>query len=225
MNFLDLVRRLQSECGVSGSPLAGVSTASGELVKLINWVSAAWLDIQSMETEWQFMRQSFSFNTTIQKFSYTPAQAGITSFANWKRDSMRVYLTSAGAGGETYLPWIPYDSWRDSYQFGARRTTYSRPIEHSIDPVKNLVLGATPDAIYTINGEYFSQPVLLGLDTDIPVIDTQFHMMIVYWAMEHYGYNEVAEEKLTEARLFGGPLLSRLRFRYLPEITIGGALA
>lgn len=224
MNFLAMVRRLQLECGVSGNPLAGVSTASGELVKLVNWVSDAWLDIQSLEDEWQFMRAQFSFQTAAQKFKYTPAEAGISSFANWKRDSMRIYLTSSGVGGETHLPWIDYDTWRDSYQFGTRRTTYNRPIVHSIDPVKNLVLGGTPDGVYTVNGEYFTQPVTLVADADIPAIDTQYHMAIVYWAMEHYGFNEVAEEKLSEAKRFGGPLLARLRTRYLPEITLGGAL-
>ena len=39
------------------------------------------------------------------------------------------------------LPYIPYDSWRDTYQFGAIRTAYSRPVEFSIAPDRAICLG------------------------------------------------------------------------------------
>jgi hypothetical protein len=225
MNLLQLVQRLQSECSVSGNPLASIASATGETIRLVNWTRSAWLDIQSMEEQWEFMRQPFSFPLVAQKYSYTPGDANIMQFASWKQDSLRIYQGTTDARGETALGAMRYDDWRDLYQFGANRTNYSRPVAFAVSPEKNLVFGATPDAIYTVNGEYYTQPVDLVADLDVPNIPTQYHMLIVYRAMEHYGYHEVAAEALQRAAKMGGALLSRLRTHTLQPMTFGRALA
>ena len=228
MNYLALVNRAKRECGVVGSDLTTLATQSTEINRLAAWVNTAWMDVQESHDDWFYLRSTLAFASTALQFSYTAAQMGIAAspgLGNFKRDSMRIYSPSLGLSNEMVLPFVPYDDFLQLYQFGTMRTTYTRPVVFSIDPQRNFVLGATPDAIYNVNGEFYVAPSELVADTDTPVLTTRYHMLIVYGAMMHYGQYESAREVYQRGKMEFDKMMSRLNGDQLPDMTFGPSLA
>jgi len=233
MNLIQLVQMVKQEAGVSGAAPASVLNQVDEINRLVGWINAAWLDLQSMHADWAWMRSSFSFNTVAQQGSYTPVQAGavlaatptVSNLGNWKRDSLRKYLVANGTAGEMILPFLEYDTFRDMYLFGSMRTNYSTPAVFSVDPQKNIVLGNSPNDIYAINGEYYSLPTTLVLDTDVPSMPAQFHTAIVWKAIVHYGMYEAASEVVSRGEAEYKKLKLRIEADQLPTIIFGAPLA
>lgn len=95
MDFLTLVNTLKIETGASGTDLVTVANQTGESRRLVNWINAAWMDIQGQNTDWQWMRQTVTFVTVTGQPTYSIAQIGLTDFGNWKRDTFRNYANPA----------------------------------------------------------------------------------------------------------------------------------
>jgi hypothetical protein len=186
MTFLELVNRLALECGVSGPELTDVTGQTGEAQRLVTWVNAAWTDIQNTHQDWDWMRTSASFTTVNGRAEY-PLGAGagtagvsVATFNRWARDTARNYLTSIGTDDEIFMDWIPYDAWRNTYQYGAIRDTVTRPVQFSISPDKGICLGPSPLVGYTITCDYFTAPTDLEVNADAPTMPAQWQMAIVY---------------------------------------------
>lgn len=232
MNYLALTQRLWLEAGASGTS-PGPSTVieqTGEYNRLVTWVNAAWQDIQTAHTDWDWMRSSASFATVAGSTIYTlgsgAGTVGVTAatFGAWARHTGRVYLTSAGVVDEQLLDYIPYEVWRDSYLIGSLRSTNERPTVVAISPAKGLALPPTL-AGYTVTMDYFTAPVDLALDADIPAMPAQFHMAIVWRALMMYGAYEAASEVYDRGELEFGKLMRRMTADRLPEMVLAGALA
>jgi len=230
MNYLALVNRARRECGVASSPLATLSGLSTEDSRVATWVAEAWRDLQLHRSDWQWMRKEFAFNTVAADATYTPTEAGATDMADWKRDSFRAYLTATGYADEQVLPFMEWDTFRAMFGFGAQRTQQARPVVFTIKPDRSLQLGPLPDAIYTINGEYYRTLTELTLTTDDPSavgndLPERWHMLIVWMACRSYASYEAASEVLQRAEVETRRLLQRLEFEQLPTLTSGAPLA
>lgn len=92
MTFLQLFQRLKMECGASGTTPTTALAQTGEYARLVAWVNTAWMDIQTMHQDWQWMRTTATFPTVTGQPTYTPAQIGITDFGMWSRDTFRNYV-------------------------------------------------------------------------------------------------------------------------------------
>jgi len=227
MNYIQLVQRLAVEANSSGASPVTVVGQTGEYSRFVNWISTAWVDIQNLHNDWEWLRKSVSFSTATGKATYSPdADILLTDFASWKIDSFRIYPTSVGFGGERFLTKKGYNAWRDLYQFNNFRTTYSPPIEIAVAPDKSLCLGPTPDATgYTVVGEYFANPVSLTDDSDVPAMPSRFHMIIVYRALQMYAYYESAPEVMARANFEYARLVSQIEQDQMPIAQAGMALA
>jgi hypothetical protein len=224
MSFLQLVQRLRSESGTSGGGPVTVSGATGEIKSLCNWVADAWMNIQMSRRDWFFMRQPVEFTTAPGKSSYTTEDAGIDSFADFKLDSFRQYSVAAGFASESRLAYQPYDLFRDSHLFGAQRSNTQMPVDFTVDPGENFILGPIPDTSYVINGECYARPTVMELDGDCPTMPSQYHMMIVWRALMYYGQNQAAPEAYTHGQNEYSRMMSELMRDQLPTFTVGGAL-
>ena len=230
MTFLELVNACRRECGGSGGQPV-LTTLGGALsyenARFKAWVAEAWTDIQTKHRTWTFMEREFTFQATagVQQYTAATLSTPLTSFANWNRKTFRCYNTATGYSDEQLLPFLDWDTFRNLYKYGTMRTTQQRPVVYTIDPLKKILLGPLPDATYTIEGWYYKAPQNLSADTDVPELDEEFHMLIVYLAMEKYGFYEAAPEVLQRARSEGGPLMAQLEMDYLPQITMGAPLA
>lgn len=230
MTYLQLAQKLVEKCGMSGTGPTTCQNQQGELKRAVNWINEAWLNIQESREDWDWMRSSVSFSTIPQQATYTQYEAGISDLAKWLMNSsicsFRCYVTSVGVRSEIFLNFIDYITWRDTYQFGNLRLSYSRPLMITVTPDMSIGLGQIPDsADYTIVGEYFRQPTTLTLDSDVPNMPARFHMMIVYLAMKYYGEYEQDEYVRQMAEQQYEKMYQRLSLAQLPEMVAGGALA
>lgn len=226
MNFLELVNRTRVECGVSGPTLTTLSNLTGESARIKDWVNEAWMDIQRAKEDWFFMRQPLQFNTVAQQRFYTPAQAGVSSFSNWKRDSFRASTVGSNYGDEQLLNYMDFLIYRNLYWYANMRNTYQRPVVVTIDPQKNLGFGAAPDQAYVIVGEYYTNPELMVDDTDTPgLLPDRFHMAIVYRAMIYYAGYESAPEVFSRGQSEFNRIMARIDIDQLPTMISGAPLA
>lgn len=235
MTFLALVQRLQRESGTSGAQITTTAGATGEAQRLCDWVTHAYVEIQEKHEDWLWMTQPFQFNTIAQQQAYSPFTtafttpnnpSGLVDFAKWKlnptaeESSMRLWLTSIGNINETWLNEADWVTFRDFYIFGFRRQTFQRPITVAVDPQMNLNLGLAPNDIYTVVGEYYQSPQALLLDADMPAMPAMFHMLIVWYAIEHYAYYEAAAEVLEYAKSATAKMMTTLESQQLPPMQL-----
>ena len=227
MNRLQLAQRLHADCGVSGNAPATTLNQTGELGRLVNWIDSAWNEIQLFRPNWDWMLDSVSFQTVAGQYEYTPTQAGVAStLADWKLDSFRNYLTSAGIGSEQYMNEMTYGRFRDYYLFSTRVTSLAQPLDVAVRPQnKNLLLGSPPDQVYTVVGEYYKLPTVLTADADTPNMPERYHMAIVYRAMIDYGQYEAAPEVLARGNERFKQMMLRLDHDQLQPMELGGPLA
>lgn len=226
MNYLQLVSRLRRKCGMSGASLITLVGQSEDVNRLADWINEAWMAIQLRRADWKWKRASFSFVTVNGQTSYTAVQAGIAAgtFANWHRDSVRTYLTTAGTAGEFPCPYIGYEAWRDAYLFGTQRTVYSQPQVCTITPDKSIAFGPIGASGYTVVGDYFTLASELSVDADTPALPVELHMAIVYRAMMMYATYEAAPEVYQEGVNGFTRMMALAELDQLPEVTIGGTL-
>jgi hypothetical protein len=230
VNFLQLINRTRVECGVSGAstPLTSVTGLTGESARIASWVNTAWVDLQTLKEDWQWMREGFQFNTVTQQQIYTPAETGVGStFGNWKRDSFRVSSVGQQYKDEQLTNYMDWTTFRNLYIYANMRFTYARPVVVSIDPDKNLAFGSVPDQPYVIVGEYYIKPTEFAAVTDAPpaTFPDRFHMLIVYRAMMYYGGYESASEVYQRGELEHKRLMSRMAIDQLPTLVSGPPLA
>lgn len=224
MSFLQMVQRLRQESGTSGNGPVTVAAQTGDYKRLVDWISTAWMDIQNERRDWFFMRQAISFNTVAGQRAYTAEQAGVASFGNFKRDSFRQYRVSIGFGSECDIYFLPYDQFRNMYMRNSTRTLTGQPLNFTIDPSKNFLLGPIPDAIFNINGEGYAMPTEFALDADRSTMPSQYHMAIVWKALQYYGTYEAASESFDRGKTAYDAIMSPLYVDQLPEFCLGEPL-
>lgn len=218
MNRLQLAQRVRQEAGISGTGPVTTAGQTGEMGKIVDWVDSAYQDIQNLY-EWNFLRFDFSFPTIASTSTYTPTAAGLPELAKWKQNSLRIYLTISG---EAIIYPQNWDYFRDVRLIGTIST--GKPSEFSIKPDKSIVFWQTPDAIYTVVGEYFKRAQTMTANTDEPNIPAQFHMAIVWKAVMYYAGDQGAAELYSVAERGYTNVLRKLRKDQLPSIGMAGAL-
>ncbi len=222
MTFLQLCQRLRSETGISGTGPSTVIGQTGDLLRVVQWVSSAYEDIQNARPDWQFAQTSFSFPTISGTATYTPVAVSITDLLSWKNDDFRVYLAAAD---ETFLAYLPWDAFRAAYQFGSLRAQTGKPTVVTTKPNDSIILWPTPDAVYTIDGQYYKKARTMTANADEPVFKSNFHLAIVWRALMFYGADLGAAEAYAHGEREYNKIMRKLDFDQLPEITYGAPLA
>lgn len=227
MNCLQLINRARQECGVTGPDLTTITGLTGESARFLNWINAAWVDIQTAHEDWQFLRETFQFNTVAGQWQYTATDAGVSAtFGNWKRDSFRASSVGASYGDEQLLNFMDWDEFRNLYQYANMRNTQARPVVVTIvPPDEDLGFGSIPDQAYVVVGEYYKKPAEFTTATEEPTLSAKFHPMIVYRAMMFYAGYEAATEVYQRGELEFKRLMNRLEIDQLPDLVSGPPLA
>lgn len=228
--FLQLADKLHQETMDAGSGPTAVTSQTGELKRIVQWVADAWTEIQQERDDWLFARKSFTVNTVAADGAYaytdctdTVSGVAIARFARWYRNSFKAYLSAGGVGAEYPLIWLEWERFRRIYRYGTQ--TDGQPAHVSMDPTQAFVLGPKPSAVYVVSGDYQIGPQILAADGDTPEMPSRFHQLIVYDAMRKYGGNRVAPEAMMRAVTEGPVLRAALERDQLPSITFGGSLA
>jgi hypothetical protein len=235
MNFLEICQTVVRECGIdridSVLPVS-VEGQTGELRAVVDWVRQAYIEIQAMPVPWLWMRKPWTLNTTIGKRKYlfseiTDAEtsAPISRFNRWwiddRENPPKCYLTSAGRGSEYWMIWVPYQYFQTVHNIGTE--VQGTPIHIAEHPDRSILIGQTPSAVNTINGEYQRGAQILTLDGDIPEMPKEYHWTIVYAAMKKYATREVSPEIMLTVNTEGKALMSSLLANQSPARNWGGA--
>lgn len=222
MNFLALCQRLRQEARIAGTGPSATTGQTGQSARLVSWINNAWMDVQQIHNEWLWMVGSFSGATVADDNTYTAADWSVTDLRDWKRDTFTCYLASLGVSDESELGYVPYPLWRREYAIGTQ--TASRPLHVTVKPDLSVGLGPKPDAIYTVQGEYQKSASELSGDSDTPELPSEFHMLIVWWALAKYAVSEAAPEVYAFAEAERRRLLRELERTQLPDLLMAGPL-
>lgn len=236
MTYLELCQRVRQECVNIGTGPSTVIGQTGKLAKIVTWVDAAWKEIQLRHHNWRWMRSTFTFNTVASDDTYTYANctdtrssATIDRFRRWWADDImdpfKCYLASEGIATQYRLIFMPWPHFKYLYKFGAQIALTGRPVHVSIDEQDNIVLGPSPNGIFTVIGDYQRGAQVLDSDGDEPDIGEDYHELIVYHAMWRFGADSVAAEVYQRASTEGKRLMRALEASQLPEIGTAGPLA
>lgn len=225
MNFLQIAQRTREKCGISGTGPISVTGQSGENLRIVNWCQESYVELQNERKDWMWMRQPFSFTTTLGQQDYTPVQAGLQDLSHWRTDTLRVYRTAVGVNDEQHLRFYEYESFRDIYQYANRIP--GRPNFFAVRPQDYaLLLGPIPSQDqFTVVGEYQKRATELAGNDDIPGLPEQFHMLIVYGAMERYAAYEAAPEVIAGVKGSYDKMMTALQNQQLEQVFIPETLA
>lgn len=235
---LQLCNELAQEAGVSGAAasISAVTGQTGQALRLVNWISRSYTEIQRRHNHWRWLRSRWTVPTVAGTDTYAYGSCTdsrltgvITRFARWLpfddggAANIKIYLTSSGVSGERWMVNIPWDYFQSIYKRGTQNNGV--PVHIAIDPQNQLVVGPKPDAIYTLSGEYMMSAQVLAANGDTPEMPSDFHDLIVYRAMEKYGRFYAAGEVLARGEREGGRLMRQLEMDQLTPISLGESLA
>lgn len=233
MNYLELVQRYRQESNYANSGPATIVGQIGDHARAVSWIADAYTELQN-RTAWRWLKKEFTLNTVASDDSYMSTDAtdddtaiAIARFKSWHIDDPynppRIYLQSAGIGSAYWLTYIPWAQFRTTYQIGTFAD--SSPSHISIDPKNNLRIGPPPSAVYVIESEYVRSAQVLAANTDIPEMPSDYHMLIIYLALQDGGFYDLAEEMIARGVKKGKKLIRQLENDQGPAIRMAGALA
>ncbi len=208
MNFLELAQETRRLSGVGGTGPQNVASATGIELKLVNYVSNAWIDIQAHPKNWKWMWRDYEVlrdpgpgSDPLQTILNT-TEYQLTGVDKIRVGTLRSYQTSLGIDDRQRMVWVPWRQFRN--QTGIVNEQANRPIRVSRKPTGELILWPKPDAIYSIEFEHFKKPQILAANEDVPEMPEEFHMLIVYEALKRFGKAENAEEIMALGEAAGG---------------------
>lgn len=230
---LALCIKTARKCKLGSNPTA-VTAQSEELQDIITAVDDAHVEIQNKHQSWRWLRSKFTVNTNANTPDYagtdctdTRLSATVDRFSHWifseSDNPPLIYLSADGVATQQRLVLVDWDCFRTIYAIGTQ--TAGRPVHVTIDPQNSMVLGPKPDAVYVVSGEYQMSAQRMTADGDIPEMPAQFHDLIMYRAMEEYGYGDAAAEVIELAKIRDRRLMNQLERNQLPPIALAGPLA
>lgn len=233
--YLQLCQDASREVGIAGTGPITTIGQTGESADIVRWVKNAYIEIQNRNgAHWRWLRHEFTLVTSAGDDTYAFSDAidsttsnPIDRFSEWRfadrRNPPRIFLNTAGIGTQTWMTWVDWDSFQQIYRISNQVDSY--PAHITIDPQDNIVLGPKPNEPYTITSEYWRSPQILAADADVPEMPPQFHNLIVWYAIEHYGYKESAPEVLEHARIGARRYMRQLERNQIERLTVAGPLA
>ncbi|RKX22004.1 MAG: hypothetical protein DRP45_11760 [Candidatus Zixiibacteriota bacterium] len=179
MNFLELVNEAYREASVAGGGIPTVTGATGEGARMVAWTRQAYEDVQNEYFDWRFLKADSTFNVAI-GINIIPKPVDLHI---WDIDTIR---DSDGQTIET-IEYADLDVWLNPAHTGA-------PTLFVIKNDGSLLAYPTPDEVGTYSYDYFTNPLIMTVDADVPNFPEQFHRVIVARALMYYGNYESAQE-------------------------------
>lgn len=236
--FLEICQNVARECGVAqgGTYPTAVTSQTGILNKIVNWVRDSWTEIQGRPVEWRWMRVGFTVTTSAGTDTYASSDAtdeitaaAITRFRRWRIDDeddpAKCYLQASGQSGEYWLNYLPWNHFKHIYKMGAQATTQGPPSHITINPQNKIVIGPIPDGTYVISGDYERSAQTLSDNDDKPEMPSDFHNLLMYEAMIRYGYDQSSPELVNRGVNYSNILLRQLEADQGEMLTLARPLA
>jgi hypothetical protein len=153
-------------------------TATGYQATLVNIVANAWVDIQNLRSEWDFLKDNVTLATTIGKSEYTISDIFTTLESNVGK-----YRGILGPDQER-LRHITHDRYvLDDISNEDSGTI----VKYAVHPTTQSLWFNPPDTSTNLDIHYWKKPQVLSVNTDVPLCPTEFHYAIVYQALVDLG--------------------------------------
>ena len=135
--------------GRGGPPPASPDSSARDDLSLWNWISDAWISLQTDGKNWRFARTTCSFSTTATVADYDYADMGLDG--NFQRlwpcnDYYRPRAANASTNWALSRE-LSYDEFGATFLPGMAA---GAPRAYTVTPDRKLRIGPTPDAAYTI---------------------------------------------------------------------------
>jgi hypothetical protein len=180
--FVEMVRAVRLISGMQGTGPSSVESAVGIEEVLVRFVRDAYVDIQSLRDNFDFLEGQRSFFTVIGTSLYAPSTIFSTSSPNFKSYKKGSLYVTRSDGKKQYLHYLEPQVLEARYLNESKQGT---PSEYTIDPATNgLILKPIPNAVYSVSFRYYERPEILTASTQIPKMPQAFHNLIVYKALE-----------------------------------------
>lgn len=212
MNYLELCKRMRQEAGISGTGPANITSATGEMGRIVDWVEQAWTEIQGLRPDWRFLLTQASLTANIGS-----NEVGLP--ADYRKQ-VQLYLTDNSVKHK--LTYLDYNDFLMVY--GGTVFQSQKPTVWTVNG-NSIKFNALSDAAYPLTLDYYTQPVVLSDAADVPAIDTHLHMIIVFRALQYYAAYENAPEVMGQAKTEYRRLLMLLEDTSLPIVEVGAPLA
>lgn len=212
MNLLQIAQAVKRESGVgAANSITTVATATGDDLRIFDWVNWVCRAITLSRTDWRWRRGSATLASTS-TIANTPAAFGIASFGEWKVPTQEYkptcYRVSEGPIAERPLQWMDYDVFRQTFLVGVHTPG---PAQYwSVSPTNEFLIGPTPDAPHFLRADYIKGYTDLTANDDVPAFPADYHMLAVWDALMEYGEFDAASEVYARAMRNASALRLRL---------------
>ncbi len=205
MNFLQLAQRLRQETGTAGSGPTTVASQTGEYRRLVDWVNAAYAEIQNKWMDWRFLWAESTVSLVISTRDYTLESECVMP----NEDSF--YL------GDIKLEPVSFDDYRRDRP-AYDDMTPGDPTHFTILPNEQIRVFPTPAASgATIAYEYQRGGLQLVVNDETPVIPPRYHLAILYRAKMLWAEFENAQLEVAAAAQSYGVWMLALEANQLPS--------
>lgn len=205
--YLQLCQDLYREVGAAGgTPTQAIPSTvgvTGEILRLVNYVHDAELEIQNLWVDWKWLRKTLTFytGTKNQTGIFTTQNGAVsalpTDLAEWDWNSFFILQPS-----NTFFQPLPSAEWQEVRREVFDTVDFNIPSRVIVMPDNTLRFDLIPDQSYQCTAEYRSVPYDLKLDGDVSNIPARFaNRLIIEWARLKYGLFESAPEQVTHAKL------------------------
>ena len=213
--FLDMARATRILVGMQGTGPASVISAQGIEEVLVRMVRDAYVDVQNLREEWDFLLLNGSFLTANGKDTYTFLDIFATSIPNFKKYKKNSVRLTDLEGRKAYLQYVDRDVLEARFLNDSQKKL---PTKYTVEPgTRSVILKPIPDGIYTVNFRYWRSPEILSTDTQVPLLPLPFHNLIIYKAVEkmaiYLGSPETYSKYSAEAAKMQGQLMRM----YIPK--------
>lgn len=207
--FLQLCQTTRRECGITSTGPAAVTSQTGVLEKVVNWVADADVEIQSRWFDWDFLHVSTWSHNTIAGVSTVaaPDDLGV-----WDSESFYLDYTTANSKQMTVMD---YKVWRRDFRQGVK--TNQRPDIAVIMPDRSLTLESPPDDVYSLTADYWKRPSRMTANGSTSPVPEEYERIIIARAKIAYAESQGAPEVLMSAQIEFDDLLDKLEAKYLPN--------
>lgn len=206
--YLNLFIKAKRECGIPGAVPTAVTSQTGPLLKLVEFIADADMSIQSKWLDWGFLHGEHSVSTVVgEKDIAVPSDFGM-----WDEDSFFLNYTS---NSYTKLEKKDYFVWRNTDRLGTQ--TNAKPLHFIVKPNKAVILHPPPDAVYTLTADYYKTATRMTANTSTSLIPTKFDRLIISGAKKMWAEDEEAWELYKSSENEYNDLMVRLESLYLPD--------
>jgi hypothetical protein len=202
VNLLELAKRLHRESLRSGAGPVAIEGSTKEVLRLFDWISDAWYDLQIEPRDWKWMRRDADVPLTIGQREYTASNFALTDFRRWLAPSddrcARVYPVANPSSVTALVPSGSYDRFLTDFVDVPPKD--GAPHHWIISPTESILIAPAPDAAYRFKAAYQSKPFRLEVETDEPDMPEEFHLLLVWRALMELASIDAATEVYVRAK-------------------------